>query len=148
MSQTDRYWHQANPLQGVAPVIKMAPAKADFELFRGDSWRAVIYLYDVDDDGAVIGPSDLSLDTAEMLIQVDNAGTLTAIDTLTNANGRLVMGGTEGFIRPIITDAQALAYTARTGYWKLAVRDAGGANKHVVAGVWTLPDRLETRGTC
>lgn len=114
--------------------MSLLPAKHKFEGWKGGTWRKVLTLYTGEDTGTP--KRDLTGYSGRCHItDLDTGNTL--LD-LTDGNGGVTLGGTDGTITLYISDEDTAAATWDIGKYEVTVTDAGGDTDPILYGTFTL----------
>jgi len=82
-------------------------------------------------------PKDLTAYTARMQLRSTRASA-TVLLLLTDSNGRIVLGGTEGSVNLVLSATDTAALSFSTAEYDLELVSAGGVVKRLASGVITL----------
>lgn len=138
------YFYAPPIVRGDAPTLDLKPIKQDIELWRYAPLDFVTEARVVNVDGTVGDPLDLTFYTAEAFVwRVNSDTSLTTIDTLTTANGRITLGDTTGLITFRWDAAKVLTWPEELMY-VLGLFDPTPRKRHVIAGYVRTFDRIVT----
>ena len=112
----------------------MQPARYNFTVQQGATWRQVFTMHQGDTSSAVV---NLTNYTATLTIK-DKPADSTALATLSTSNGGIVLGGTLGTITVLQTATQTNAYTWANGEYRLLLTAPGGDTNEILFGTVTL----------
>lgn len=108
----------------------MEPARYNFKVRQGVTWRQVFTFHQGDTASSVV---NLTNYTASLTIK-DKPSDSTPLATLTSANGGILLGGTAGTITVLQTAAQTTAYTWVNGEYRLTLTAPGGDTNLILYG--------------
>ncbi len=108
------------------------PGTYHLKIFQGaDLDRTFTYK---DENGALV---NLTGFTARAQVRTSLEGDQVLLD-MTDANGRIVLGGANGTIQLLVTAAITTALTARKGVWDLELIDGSGVVTRLLQGQATI----------
>ena len=111
----------------------MQPARYNFTVQQGSTWRQVFTLHQGDTDTPV---ANLTNYTASLVIK-DRPSDSTPLLTLTSSSG-ITLGGTAGTITILQSATQTGAYNWANGEYKLTLTAPGGDTNTLLFGTVTL----------
>lgn len=134
------YWLQPNPNRGAAPTLDALPPKLDLLL---GSFEDIDYTFEF----LLSEAPDVYEPTDDNTVQVSvwsggDSGSLTLIDTLTEADGRVIVGA--GTVRIIVAAAQHQAWGAVELFYNLGWTDTIARLRQKLGGKLIFVDRLRT----
>lgn len=112
----------------------MQPARYNFTVQQGSTWRNVFTFYQTDISGAVV---NLTNYTAALTVK-DKPSDSTSLVSLTSDNGGVVLGGTAGTITVLQTATQTNAYAWANGEYTLTLTAPGGDTNTLLFGTVTI----------
>lgn len=141
------FFYAPSVVRGDAPTLDLKPVKQDIELWRYAPLDFVTQCNVINNDGSIGDPLDLTFYTAEGFVWRKNVdGSQRVIDTLTSANGRIVLGGATGMIT-FRWDLDKVADTENWGpelLYVLGLFDPTPRKRHVIAGYVITREELVT----
>lgn len=111
----------------------MTSGRADFVIEKGTTWRKVITWTQADGGS----PINLTGFTARMHIRENTSDRLTIVE-LTTENGRISLGGVNGQITLLLSDAITSALDGSRGVYDLELISSGGEVTRLIEGKITL----------
>jgi hypothetical protein len=114
--------------------MSLLPAKNQFTVWKGGTWRKILTLYTGDDTSSP--KRDLTDYTGRM--QVIDFDTSAELIDMTTANGGVTLGGTDGTIELYISDEDTEAATWEAGKYQLTITSAAGDTDPILYGTITI----------
>ena len=112
----------------------MQPARYNFTVQQGSTWRNVFTFYQTGVDGPV---TNLTNYTAALTVK-DKPSDTAPLASLTSANGGIVLGGTAGTITILQSSTQTSAYGWANGEYQLTLTAPGGDTNTLLFGTVTI----------
>ncbi len=120
------------------PKLEAKAGKLNMVIEQGTTFSPVLTYADVNNVAI-----DLTGYTAKMQIKKTRAD-LTALETLTTADGSIVLGGAAGTITLLLTDTQTAAIVWLTGVYDLELTSGSGIVTRLIQGVITVSEEVTT----
>lgn len=119
-------------------VLKILPAQLDIQLFAGSTFDVTLTANNVNADGSIGSPVNLTGYTAVMIIFKDGDTQAQPQDMLSTSNGRITLGGVLGTIRLQSSSTIVAGYTFTRGRYNLVITSSAGVVSPLLSGLFEL----------
>jgi hypothetical protein len=117
----------------------MEPGRYDLAVVRGGTFTDLWTFYD---DDAATSPTNLTGYHAKVQVRDSPTETGTLLDTWSDTNGKLALGGLAGTITPTVTAVDTATWAAGHYFYDLQVTDPSGRPFYWLSGCVKVLERV------